>query len=164
MGGVYKSSLIRDMQFATDLFVGEDTYFFAEALKRVKSLAFVDDVLYFYRYRTDSLAHRKYNIKQSSEITAWERVCDLFSTESDEFLNECRTQLGWVCLKNYERAIKSHYDDAKAIKEMHQKAKFYSKFVMKSKETSKVKKAYYCMFSLFPALAIKLKNLAKQIR
>ena len=163
-GGVYRSSLIRDMKFATDLFVGEDTYFFAEALNKVKSLAFVDEILYFYRYRTDSLAHKKYNKKQASEITSWERVCQLFENETDEFLNECKTQLGWTCIKNYERAIKSNYDDAKAVKEMYQKARYYSKFVLKSKEISKIKKIYYCMFSLFPNLTIKLKNFAKQVR
>ena len=143
MGGVYKNSLIRDMTFATDLYVGEDTYFFAEALKKVKSLAFVDDVLYFYRYRPDSLAHKKYNEKQTSEMIAWERVCSLFKNESDEFVNECKTQLGWTYVKNYERAIKSHYGDLDAIKGMHQKAKLYSKFVVKSKGTSKVKKVYF---------------------
>ena len=161
-GGVYNSSLIRDMTFATDLFVGEDTYFFAEKLKKVKSLAFVDEVLYFYRYRSDSLAHNKYNEKQISEMIAWERVCLLFADESDDFVNECKTQLGWTCIKNYERATKSNYSDVDAVKEMHHKVKLCCKYVLKSKETSKVKKVYYCAFSLFPALTLKLKSLAKQ--
>ena len=163
-GGIYKSSLIKKLKFATDLYVGEDTYFFAEALSRAKSLVFVDDVYYYYTYRENSLAHQSESYKLLSEIDAWERVCSLFYNESEEFVNECKTALAFRCTKVYGLLSFSNDADSHSTNDLYIKAKKYLINVLRSKEKGLVYKTVYCFFLLSPRVYDRLMHAANNYK
>ena len=151
-GALYHRDLLSELKFRPDLFIGEDTYYFAEALYKAREIAFVDDVYYYYMVIDSSLAHRKYEHKHMTEINAWEDVCNLFSSETLDFYNECRAQLCWTCIKNYERAIESNYNIKEDLDLMYFKAKENNKYLMASKELPISKKIYALFFLCFPNL------------
>ena len=153
-GGVYRTDLIGTLRFVSDLYVGEDTYFFAQLLSRAETLAFVDEQYYYYRYRTDSLAHSEYNARQSTEITTWERVCALFENAPGDFYNECKTALALRCRKNYFNAALSDFDDQELIDSFHSKGKRLMKYVLRSDEQTLRQKLSYMAFVFFPKVML----------
>lgn len=126
-GGLYRVDLVDDHRFTKDLFVGEDTLYFAQLLKKARELTFVEEELYYYRYLNTSLAHAQYNARQSTEITAWERVCEVFTDEADDFLNECFTALAIRCRKNYLRAVGAGFANKKMIRSFYRKCVKYQR-------------------------------------
>lgn len=126
-GGLYRADLIDGQRFTKDLFVGEDTLYFAKLLKEARQLTFVDEELYYYRYLETSLAHAQYNARQSTEITAWERVCEVFSDEAADFRNECFAALAILCKKNYVRAVGAEFADKRLIHSFYKKCFKYQK-------------------------------------
>ena len=126
-GGLYRADLIGNLRFTQDLFVGEDTLFFAQLLKKARQLTFVEEELYYYRYLDTSLAHAQYNARQSTEITAWERVCDVFADESDDFRNECYAALALRCAKKYCRAVGTGFANKELIRSFYRKSFNYKK-------------------------------------
>lgn len=131
-GGLYSRSLIGEQRFVLDLYVGEDTLFFAQLLKKAGKYTYVNSKLYYYRFVDTSISHAAYNVKQSTEILAWERVCNLFSDESREFLNECYATLWIVCRKNYERALEAETVDKGVLRSIHRKCIKYQKYAFRS--------------------------------
>lgn len=75
---LYKKDIIKDIRFDSKLYVGEDTYFYAQALKRAKKICYMSERLYFYRIHTDSITHSKFSENQFTEVDAWDRVENLY--------------------------------------------------------------------------------------
>ena len=162
-GALYHRDLLKNLEFRSDLYIGEDTFFFSEALHRAREIVFIDDVYYYYTILETSLAHKKFSKKNLTEITAWEDVCALFSREESDFYNECEAQLCWTCIKIYERAIESHYDIEEDLDIVYTKVKRHSSSLMRSPEIHKSKKAYAFLFLFFPKMMSHL-NLRKILK
>lgn len=75
---LYKKSIIKDIRFDSTLYVGEDTYFYAQVLKRAKLICYMSERLYYYRIHTASITHRKFQEKQFTEADAWDKVENLY--------------------------------------------------------------------------------------
>lgn len=81
-GVLFRSDLIHDLAFATDLFNGEDSLFFAQALSRADSIAVIPDKLYHYVIYEESLSHGRLTAKRLTEYDAWKRIAGLFPSGS----------------------------------------------------------------------------------
>lgn len=160
---LYRTSLISDEFFSDDLYVGEDTLFFANILKKAKGLIFLNEMYYYYTYRTESLVHHQYTHQQSSEILAWKRVRDLFSDQSEEFVNECNVAITFVYIKNYERMLNAGYEGKKEKADIIKNVRLNIKYVLKSKEINIAKKCRVIVFSISPFLEYWLKKNLKSV-
>lgn len=155
-GGIYEHELIRNMKFCSQLYVGEDTLFFAEALKKARSLVYVNDKYYYYSFRPSSLVNKKYNQKHMTEILAWEKLCEVFSDEKNEFVNECKARLGWTCIRNYEKAYMAGTMNRDCLDDIYRKTKLYVINILLSKYLILGKKIYTLAFVLCPKITVKI--------
>ena len=83
-GAVYKKKTIKNLRFAEDLTVGEDTYFFAQAINNVRTVARIDYALYNYSLNDDSVTARKWRESSKSELIARQRIKTML--ENDKIL------------------------------------------------------------------------------
>ncbi len=156
--GLYKASIIKKMYFDPELLIGEDTFYFAELLSISRKITFVDEIYYYYRLRLNSLVNERYDPRFDSGVKSWERVCELFSGESKEFLNECKVALGFRCKKNLELIIESNYADKDKKRELHIKMLKCVNNIILSKEIGIKQKITYILFIISPSLYIKGKK------
>lgn len=161
--GIYKTSLTKGLRFTSDLYIGEDTLYFYQMFKRAGSLTFINEGLYYYRYRGNSLLHSQFSEKQLTEITSWERAISLFEKMPPSFLNEFYAATGIRCKKILMKAIRAGFDDQFVIGELFRKTGKYGIYVVRSREISVRSKLLYCAFLCAPRLYVKL-SLARQKR
>lgn len=96
-GALYHKSIVEGLVFQQDLFVGEDTLFYAQALKRAGSVAYLEEDLYGYIIRSESEFHGTYDDKKFTEVIAWQRLCELFSDMPEQFQKKCKACFGMRC-------------------------------------------------------------------
>ena len=149
---LFRTDLIGDLRFDTDLHVGEDTVFFSRLLRKARSLVYVDEKYYYYSFREDSLAHHNYSPRRYTEILAWERVCEEAREEDPAFLNECYVALAIRCRLNYDRAVQAHFSDTEILQALLRRCRELSSYVYRSKERTPLEKAKYAMFLHNPSL------------
>ena len=111
-GVLYHRSFVRQIRFCTDLFVGEDTFFFAEVLKLAGIVADVDEPLYYHIVYNVSLSQGCFDDKKYTEIITWKRICDLFKNINGIY-ESCRVALSLRCVLGIKRALN---DQALSIK------------------------------------------------
>lgn len=160
-GGLFHTSLIGDLRFDLDLFVGEDSLFFSRFLLRARKEVYVNAQYYYYTFRNNSLAHAEYSKQRYTEVLAWERICAEASGEDDVFVNECYVALAIRCRKNYERAVKYHYPDHVLRAALLRRCFTLCRYVYRSKERTAMEKVKYTLFLCAPTLFTKLKIKAK---
>lgn len=117
-GGLYKKSTLQGLQFATDLSVGEDTLFFANILKRVRKVSYVNEPLYCYVQFPESAAHGKLNKKKFDEVVARELLCELFADENRKFLYGARAGLAMTAKHLLTEMYEQEYIDEKWQKKL----------------------------------------------
>ena len=147
-GALYERNLLKGTRFNPKLSVGEDTLFFAELLKKTRSLAFVDIGYYYYSYNENSLAHGIYRLRHYDEVKAWEGICHLFRNESKPFMNECKVALFFRCEKNYINAMNGGFIKPRFYSDLHKKMRSTICNVFRSKELScgvKMKSLFFVM-------------------
>ena len=147
---MYSSDLLKDLRFSEDLYIGEDTLFFAQALKKAGRLVFVEESYYYYRFHESSAINSTYQKKHETEIIARERVCELFRDQSKAFINECESVLAVRCMKNYLRARKANYSDEEFLQEVYIKAYRRKWNVLRSTGYGKRIKLRFLLFCFFP--------------
>ena len=88
-GTLFKKSVIENLRFSDKYKVGEDTLFFAEALKCAGVLADTPEPLYYYRNLEHSLSKGEYNSNHFSVIEAWDTIIDLFHDQDYSIWKSC---------------------------------------------------------------------------
>lgn len=81
-GAIYRSELIKEMTFPTEIAVGEDALFLARAVKASKFIACYDVPLYNYTIQTQSAYYGKYTPAKGTEIDAWLQISEVFDNNS----------------------------------------------------------------------------------
>lgn len=84
-GKIYKREVLEQLRFQGDLSVGEDTLFFGQVLVRLPRLSYTDRKLYHYMYNTDSVIRSSFSESRYTEITAWQRLCDLYQDAPERY-------------------------------------------------------------------------------
>ena len=77
-GVIYRTSVIKGLDFPKDIYVGEDAVFFARAVCRAGRIGYYDASLYYYRVLENSAYHGSFDKKKYTEIEAWRRICKVF--------------------------------------------------------------------------------------
>lgn len=77
-GVLYRRDVLRHVRFNQNLFVGEDTLFFAEAIKQCRKVYYESKVLYNYRKLSESAFNGEINLKKITEIESWFSIARLF--------------------------------------------------------------------------------------
>lgn len=98
---MYRREVLEGLFFPEDLYAGEDTVFFAMAVRNADVLTFYDAPLYHYRILEESSFHGSFNLKKYTAVEAWMRVCGVFD---DWPLTKLSAQAHLVELCNYVAA------------------------------------------------------------
>ena len=73
---LYRTSIIKELRFETDLYVGEDSLFTFLAVKRSRKIAILNLKMYNYIEYSISAYHGPMNRKKFTEVEAWDRILD----------------------------------------------------------------------------------------
>lgn len=73
-GACYERKLIKDLRFDEDIFIGEDTLFFASCIMRSRKCVRIVEELYAYVQYPNSASHQGYNPKKWTVLNAWEKT------------------------------------------------------------------------------------------
>ena len=111
-GSLYRSDLIKNIRFETDLYVGEDTLFFAKAVKRADKMVIAKERMYNYVVYTESASHGDINEKKMTNLTAWERVAELFS-DNERIFHSAKGMYVQQCVAFLQRMQKKNPNNAR---------------------------------------------------
>lgn len=81
-GTLYSAEILKGLRFSEDLYVGEDTLFFAQAVAKCKNILIVKEKMYNYVQYVQSASHGELNEKRMSNLIAWERVAETFKNNT----------------------------------------------------------------------------------
>lgn len=82
-GILFKKSVIENLRFNTNYYIGEDSLFFYSALKKCKKVKYTENTVYCYVINSTSLSHGSYDDKKYTEIFAWKDICDLYADNAE---------------------------------------------------------------------------------
>lgn len=77
-GKLFKSDCIREIKFSEKVFVGEDTLFLMQALKRAEKVALFNSFLYHYITYKESALNGPIDAKKMTELDTLEQICREF--------------------------------------------------------------------------------------
>lgn len=80
-GALYRRKVIEELKFDSSLFVGEDTYFFAKALKNASTVSYVKRCMYYYVIYSESESHGSFTDKKVTLLSSWQKIVELFDHE-----------------------------------------------------------------------------------
>lgn len=151
MGGfMCSTALAKSLSFSGDLYVGEDTLFFAQALKKAGRFVLIDEKYYYYRYHLTSVSHTAFQAKKLTEIMSWERISELYADQSESAKNECEAAIATICKKNYINASAINGVEKTILRELYKKAWIRRQNIWRSTEYPSGTKIRFAAFLLFP--------------
>ena len=103
-GALYKKSLLDNISFRKGLYVGEDTYYLAEVIRKAHRIAYLDEYLLYYILAPVSASHGEFNSKKYTELESWKKIIDMYEDRPAQADN-VRATYGKRCLK----MIKTYY-------------------------------------------------------
>lgn len=149
-GGLYDKSIVSQVRFDTDLYVAEDSLFYARLLKQCQRFAYLDMPLYGYVINSSSACHGDFDEKKYTEIIAWRRIYNLFSDKKSKLYSSCRA----ACAFRVYKAIRSLQDQGREMihiqNELIKEARNNFWYFMHSDEVKVGLKFRYIMLVLFP--------------
>ena len=101
-GALFEKNTINNIRFDSTIKVGEDTLFFAQAVLKSKCIVDIDNTLYYYYIRSDSLRHKPFDFDRFTDVLARDQIISLFSSNSKESLLSCyglRTLVAIRCFR-----------------------------------------------------------------
>lgn len=104
-GALYSKKIVKDLMFATDLYVGEDAVFSANILNRCKEYAVIHQKLYVYMIYGQSASHGVYNKKKRTEIYAAQRIEKIYENYPTKFRKNVEAWNCWLCLNGMKQMI-----------------------------------------------------------
>lgn len=153
-GTIYKASLLKDIRFAEDLYVGEDTLFFATAAKQSKRMVYTYSKLYHYVQYEESACHGEFTRKKYTELEAWKRVCRSFADVPEVYIS-ARCKYAIICyemMRKYHKDMlfqQIYYKDV--LKEYRRNVKYF----MKDQNTGFFKRMFRVLIGMFPGFFIR---------
>lgn len=109
-GTLLRRNAVGATRFDCDLFVGEDLLFFCQIINKSERMAVLRDELYCYYEHGESLTNGVYDKRKYTEMEAWNRVVELFSTRPFLFKNALHRMRGWVAFKNLVNMKRTQYN------------------------------------------------------
>lgn len=153
-GGLYKKKVIQNIQFAKDLYVGEDTLFFAMAARQAEKIAQIGLKLYHYVQYEESAYHGRFSNEKITELEAWRRVCRVFEDVPKVYIS-AKCEYASVCfemMKKYCGDLLFQREYYKAtLKEYRRNVKYF----FKNEDVIIPKKIFRVLIALFPDFFVK---------
>lgn len=137
-GSLYAKEIILGLRFAQDLYVGEDSLFFAQAVKRSKQLVFLEKRYYNYVIYEDSALHGEFDERKYTEITAWKRVTDIFDVDSKLYESAC-VAYGLRCVSMLKNVCGGSKIEKAYYSELVKEIRHMRKYMLKGKIAPKIK-------------------------
>jgi len=103
-GVLFKREVLEGLKFRKGLFVGEDTYYLSEAIKKADKIAFLNEFLIYYIIAPKSASHGDFNAKKYTELKSWRKIIHLFNDRPEQQKN-IKATYAKRCLK----VIKTYY-------------------------------------------------------
>ena len=153
---LFKKELLLGLSFAKDIFVGEDTLFFAQALHKADTIAMMHKNLYHYIIYDESTCHGAYDKKKRTEFIAWRRVAKVFR-DIPTVYETCRARYADRCLKvirkyHFKMGV-DYYFYKKMVKEYRNNVKYIIKCTIKTHRLMDFVSCFaYILFTIFPSL------------
>lgn len=121
-GVLFQKGILDGVEFKKEYFVGEDTLFLAEVIKRSERITFLYEYLLNYVFGFDTASHGVFDEKKYTEITSWEKVIDLYLDRPKQVRN-IKAAYAERCI----RMIKNYYSDSDLFRNEYYK-KISSKY------------------------------------
>lgn len=115
-GALIPKWVVSDLKFDKKLFVGEDTYFFAQCIKKVKYVYCIKNPLYHYVIYDKSVSHGNSINRLVTEIYAWQKIAHLFNN-NDSAKVACAMRCKKMLLENQKNKVfkNLYYEDIAKI-------------------------------------------------
>ena len=130
---IYKTSMLKDIRFRTDVRFGEDVIFEIDFLRHCKTVVTINDRLYYYTLRPGSEIHQKYCEKNETFIDMLAKMADEEKDENIE--NAIRA---WLCFSSVGFAFLARHDkkkNAESIKKLKILGHLNKKCLLKHKKS-----------------------------
>lgn len=147
-GAVFQKELLKNVFFDNALALGEDSLFFATALKRSGGVCFLPNEMYYYLRHRDSSSYVADVKRQDTEFIAWNEMFKLFSTESSFFIRQLHLAYAFACLNSFFRRclfIGKFGDESRSVWKRMKKEIKYMRY-----EKNKKDKYIYILCCLAP--------------
>lgn len=162
---IFRKEILNGLAFDKRFYVGEDSLFFAQCVKKARKLYFVHDTVYNYVHYQESAYHGKFDSRKVTEIYAWEEICKLYRGTSAE--NMVKVALAkrikkFCCTYCSEHA----FSDSDCLKELivkyHGIQNVYFKELIKTRKYKELVTGI--SFGILPRLYLKLNETKKFIK
>lgn len=154
-GTLYRWDCIKNLRFEEDIFLGEDTLYFAAAVRNCPYIIYTSGQYYHYMIYSSSAAHGRMDDKKMTNLYAWERVCDLFA-DNHRIFDTAKGAYGRQCAYFIHRMVA-----AKDVKEPYYgicKSGMRENLRYMMHDSSIKNKIYYLFILLCPRIYIILKK------
>lgn len=147
-GALFSRQLLNGLTFDKELFVGEDSLFFASALIRCESVVHIFDELYFYYVYDSSALHGTYDGKKITEIDAWDKIIALVANKGKTVASSSRARLVRHALSGFNNNIK--YRNEYCYRQKLQNAVKSNLVFYLNSDVSAIKKMRACLIAYVP--------------
>ena len=114
---LYKGNLIKNLRFPEGK-IHEDYMFQCVALKNSVKYIFLNESLYYYRIRENSITHANFSVKDFDKLNIYKERTDYIRSLDDEYLVSLSIAEEFVILFSlYWKAYIAKMDEAKKLKE-----------------------------------------------
>lgn len=146
-GSLYHKSLVENVFFSGEFYVGEDEVFFAEVLLKNDTIAFIDEKLYIHMIYEQSASYGVYDEKKKTNIFAWDCVQKQFLDYPIQFQSKVKARCCISYLQAMKLMKKSNYYDKNWFYYVLKKARYTLKDLLYSSYSNgtKISAVLYCM-------------------
>lgn len=131
-GALFHKSVLAGLEFDPDLFVGEDSLFFAKALMRCDRVSYLSNRLYYYFMYETSLSHGSFDERRMTEFTSWKKINDLVAPRSIVLDESSKARLARHAIERYKEVLSQKQQDRNimlVLQDIIQKnRKYYNKY------------------------------------
>lgn len=153
-GAIYPKKIIEGLKFDKNLYVGEDTYFFAQCIKRAKLVYCLKKALYHYVQYDVSASHGNFRPQMITEIDAWENIVKLFDDDTSKVACAVRCKGIILAFGNNTLFRRDYFQPT--MQKYHSYISITRKYYLKTKN---YKSLVTCsIFNLIPKIYIKIKG------
>lgn len=114
-GALFHRDLLQNLEFDTDILVGEDALFFANALAKCKNVSYISQKLYYYYIYDESVSHGTYNEKRLTEFQAWEKINSLLTERSNVLNTSSKARMVRHAIERFKEATSQNVDDKRIL-------------------------------------------------
>lgn len=147
---IIKKEVFNDYEYIKNISTAEDYLIFSKILINIKSLYNLNEPLYYYFQRSDSIMNSKFSDKKINRLYSGEEVRDYYKKEMPDYINFCSLNLCFIIIYIYADIEKKEHKE-KYYNDLKRKYHLYYKESKKVQDNiSFLKKMLLLGFNFFP--------------